>query len=142
MPGEAAKHESRDSKINLKIFFDFWIAAVVFPGYREKKRCAAKYPRLYGPQKNMCSFSTNGKFFSRYNLRGDLGQNNPFIYARLPVPTTPPPPVINVPSRPSTVNEKNSERQLVSHMSSFWKNRIPGNNRGQLSLYHTFQSQV
>ena len=36
MPGEAAKHESRDSKINLKIFFDFWIAAVVFPGYREK----------------------------------------------------------------------------------------------------------
>ena len=36
-------------KLILCYFCDFCIAAVVFPGFREKKRNAAKYPQLYSP---------------------------------------------------------------------------------------------
>ena len=44
----AGIHDSRDMCYFCD-FCDFYIAAVVFPGFREKKRNAAKYPRLYGP---------------------------------------------------------------------------------------------
>ena len=81
MPGVASKHEPRSK--NAKFIFKlihFYIAAVVFRGYRKKKRSAAKYPRLYSPQ-NVCvcvrarereiwDFSNYTIFQSLYSLDG------------------------------------------------------------------------
>ena len=44
---QAAIQKSPKTKLIFKLFFEL---RLVFPGYLEKKRSAAKYPWLYGPQ--------------------------------------------------------------------------------------------